>query len=348
MRKEVIYAKGHDRIAVEPFDLRFKFPFRLAHGTRTHTSVVLLTLNSSGHESYGEASLPPYLGVTTDEVINFLRNLPWVEILHSDLNTALDITDASAPGMHAAKAAVDMALHDLHARCKNLALSGYLATSASNPVYTTFTLGMTEPEELPKKLDPASPFKMIKIKLGGRDDLAALMAFRKVCDKPFCADVNQGWSDREKAVRIAETLKAEGATFIEQPFPVGKEQDMIWLRERVDVPMILDESVRRLPDLKEIESICDGVNVKLMKSTGIREALKMIDALRTAKLKVVLGAMAESSCGVTAAAHIAGLADWVDLDGPLLIDNDPFRGITYDEGRVILPEGPGAGSERMV
>ena len=348
MSKKIIYVNGHDSIAVEPFDLRFKFPFRLAHGTRTHTSVVLLTLKSSGLGSYGEASLPPYLGVKTDGVIHFLRNLPWSQILHSDLSTALDITDASAQGMHAAKAAVDMALHDLHARRKNLSLNNFLGTAAAGPVYTTFTLGISEPEELPEKLAPAAPFKMIKLKLGGPDYLTALKDFRKVCDKQFCADVNQGWTNRDIAARIAEALKAAGAVFIEQPFPAGSEEDMVWLRERVDVPLILDESVKRLADLKGIESICDGVNVKLMKSTGIREALKMIDALRAKDLKVVLGAMAESSCGVTAAAHIAGLADWVDLDGPLLIDNDPFRGITYNAGRVVLPEGPGAGSERII
>lgn len=348
MREEVIYKNGADRISAEAFDLRFKYPFRLAHGTRTHTSVVLLTVCFDGHEGFGEASLPPYLGTTADEVTGFLRKLPWAEMMKAELATALALTDDHAPGMHAAKAAVDMALHDLHARLRGVSLCDFLGTTAVYPVHTTFTLGMSAPEELAEKLGPAAPFRMIKLKLGGPDDLSALKAFRKVCDKPFCADVNQGWPNRDKAARIAEALRAEGTAFIEQPFPVGREDDMVWLRERVDVPLILDESVKRLGDLKGVESVCDGVNVKLMKSTGIREALKMSDALRAENLKVVLGAMAESSCGVTAAAHIAGLADWVDLDGPLLIDNDPFRGITYESGRVILPEGPGAGCRRKL
>lgn len=347
MSGETVYSKSEDSVSIKPFELSFKFPFRLAHGTRVSTSVVFINLRKAGVESWGEASLPPYLGTSSDEVADFFRNLPWSEILAAELSAALDLVGAAEPGMNAGKAAVDMALHELHAKLQGLSLADFLGTKTDAPIYTTYTLGRSEPEELVRKLAPAAPFKMIKLKLGGPDDLEALSAFRTISKKAFCADVNGGWPDREVAVLNAEALREAGAAFIEQPFPAGREEDVLWLRERVDVPIILDESVRRLGDLKGIESVCDGVNVKLMKSTGIREALQMIRALKTAGLKTVLGAMAESSCAVTAAAHIAGLADWVDLDGPLLIDNDPFTGVTYSDGRVILPQGCGAGTMRI-
>lgn len=344
MTGEVLYADRSITVAVSGYELHFKHPFRLAHGSRNGTSAVFLTLIADGITTYGEAALPPYLGVDSAAVLSFLRRLPFRDLVNLPLSEAIELIDAAAPGMHAAKACADMALHDLHARRAGSRLCEFLNfTGKADGVPTTYTLGLSAPAELPVKLKEGKPYKTVKLKLGGPDDVEALNNFRRLSTKPFCADINQGWNDREQAARYAEALAGKGCVFIEQPFPPGRETDVQWLRERVPLPVIADESVRRYDELMQSMSVFDGVNVKLMKSTGIREATLMIKALRKAGKMVVLGAMAESSCGATAAAHLAGEADFVDLDAPLLISNDPFLGITYRRGRIVLPKGPGTG-----
>ncbi len=343
MKGEVLYSNHGLTVTVSTYALLFKYPFRLAHGSRKRTSAVFLTLREGEITAYGEAALPPYLGTEADQVIEFLRRLSFRQMVNLPLSEAAQQIDAVASGMHAAKTCADMALHDLHARRAGVSLRDFLNFPGKEPVHTTYTLGLSTPRELRVKLREADPFRMLKLKLGGPDDTERIKQFRQLTAKPFCADINQGWTDRTQAARTAEVLGAEGCIFIEQPFAPGREGDVQWLRERVPVPVIADESVRRYDEMMQVISVYDGVNIKLMKSAGIREAAAMTAELRRRGKTVVLGAMAESSCGATAAAHLAGEADYVDLDAPLLITNDPFSGITYRNGAVVLPEQPGTG-----
>src|SRR5690606_27909161 len=169
-------------------------------------------------------------------------------------------------------------------------------------------------------------------------------AYKKYSQKSFCVDVNQGYKSRDYAAEMGDFLLKNGALFIEQPLPATHFEEMAWVRDRIDIPFIADESVKRFSDLSNAAEAFDGVNIKLMKSAGIAEAFDMINHSRKLNLKVVLGAMAESSLGNTAAAHFASLADWVDLDGPMLTSNDPFEGIRYRDGALLLSKRPGVGA----
>lgn len=326
------------------YALAFRHPFRLAQGHRTHTDAAFLAIHLGGHVGYGEACLPPYLGATLADVWSYWEQWPWQLLPGLTLEEALHRAQPTAAVHHAAAAAIDMALHDLFSRKEGQPLFQFLGVPPPAPIPTTYTLGISHASELADKLGEAAPYRIIKMKLGGAGDLERLRAFRGLCTKPFCADANQAYTERGAALAMAHHLADAGALFLEQPMPVGAEADMAWLRERSPIPIVADESVLRLADLLRLANSFDGYNVKLMKSAGLAEAMRMIEHARQQGKLVVLGAMAESSCGATAAAHIASLADYVDLDGPLLLSNDPFTGIAYRDGCVVLPGGKGSGA----
>jgi L-alanine-DL-glutamate epimerase-like enolase superfamily enzyme len=346
---EVLHKSADLVVKAMPYQLNFRAPFKLAHGSRSHTDVVFLAIGSGDYIGYGEAALPPYLGLSSNDVLAFWRHLPWSDLCHAPLDDALQLVDSALEGHHAAKAAVDIALHDLLSKSQGQSAGQMLGVKSGFNINTTFTIGISTEAELKAKLEEASSFKLIKLKLGSGDDFALVESYLRHSALPFCADANQGCRSKEEALGLADFLLKKGALFLEQPLQVGMEQDSKWISERTALPIIADESVRRLVDLNEVGTCFDGVNIKLMKSTGLAEAHKMIDASRSMGLKVVLGAMAESSCSVTAAAHLAPLADWVDLDGPLLTNNDPFEGLTYHEGALVIPTrwGTGAAPHRI-
>lgn len=346
MNEVELFRDGNWRISAAPYILKFRFPFKLALSTRAYTDIVILKIESHKIVSYGEAALPPYLGATVASVINFLETLDWKEILNKDLQNARLMLDAAAPGNNAAKAAVEMALHDMHGQKMEITVGEMYKVKSGTPVYSTYTIGISTEKELIEKLEQGKDFKIIKLKLGSEDDRDIVKSFRKHSRKAFCVDVNQGWKNRDHAAQMAEFLEKQKVSFIEQPLPAEHLEESSWLRDRVDIPIFADESVKRLSDLTEVSEAFDGVNIKLMKSAGIAEAFEMIGKARQLSMRIVIGAMAESSLGNTAAAHLAPLADWVDLDGPMLTANDPFSGITYQDGAIILPDAFGIGAKR--
>ncbi len=323
--------------------LKFKYPFRLAHGTRTATDLVILHLRHGMGDAFGEASLPPYLGYHREQVIKSLCGLPWSELLQIELDPALALLHGLAAGEPPVRAAADILLHDYHAQMRRSTLHALLNLSAPVGLATTYTIGLCTDSELEEKLAEAASFKTVKLKLGGPDDQQAIASFRKRCTLPFCVDVNQGWHNRDAAASLMEMLIKAGVLFVEQPFPVGMEEDVLWLRERFNVPIIADESVQNKTDYNSLNSVYDGINVKLMKAGGIQPAMDLMHIAKKGGKIVVLGAMAESACAVTAAAHLASLAHVVDLDGPLLSTNDPFSGIRYKDGFIRLPSDTGIG-----
>jgi len=331
-------------LSYHPYSLKLKHTFTVSSFSRNQTPVVLTEIEYNGKVGYGEASLPPYLGETQESVIEFLSKIDFEKFEDPlDIENILDYLDNIADGNNAAKASVDIALHDLIGKLLGIPLFKYFGLVKPSSVFTSYTIGIDKNENIKVKVDEANDFKYLKIKLGTKNDKEIIETIRSVTNKPLYVDVNQGWEDRQEALEMIQWLFEKNVLLIEQPLPKDNIDDMAWLNEKSPLPIIADESVKRLKDIDKVKGIYSGINVKLMKSTGLREAFLMISKARELGLKVMLGCMTETSCAVSAAAHLSSLADWIDLDGPLLISNDLFDGISYINGEIKLNDLPGIG-----
>jgi L-Ala-D/L-Glu epimerase len=247
------------------------------------------------------------------------------------------------PGEYAAKAAIDIALMDWITQKLGVPLYRYLGLDPREAPVTTFSIGIDTPEMIRKKVLEAEAFPILKIKVGLASDEETIAAVRSVTKKPLRVDANEGWRDKEEAVRKINWLESQGVEFVEQPMPADMLEATHWVRGRVHIPLIADEACRRSEDIPKLADAYDGVNIKLMKCGGVQEALRMIETAKSLGLKTMLGCMIESSIGITAAAHLSPAVDYADLDGNLLIANDPYRGVLVDKGRLILPNRSGLG-----
>ncbi len=240
-------------------------------------------------------------------------------------------------GNYAAKACVDIALHNWFAQKAGLPVWKMLGLKNEPLPLCTLTIGMDDVAGIKRKVEEAVDFKLLKVKLGGDHDKAIIIAIREVTNKPLCVDVNQGWHhDKEAALEMIIWLKTQGVIFVEQPLDKKDFEGQQWLHERSPLPIIADEAAQVPADMEAIKDIYDGVNVKLMKCGGIGEGLKMIREARKYNLKLLVGSMSESGCAISAAANLSSLADWVDLDGPLLTKNNPFDVVRYVDGKIVL------------
>jgi L-alanine-DL-glutamate epimerase-like enolase superfamily enzyme len=247
------------------------------------------------------------------------------------------------PDQHAAKAAIDIALMDWVGQKLGVPLYRYFGLDRKDAPVTTFSIGIDTPEMTRQKVREAEPFPVLKIKVGLDTDEATLAAVRSVTSKPLRVDANEGWKDKEEAVRKINWLEAQGVEFVEQPMPAEMLEETRWVRKRVHLPLIADEACLSAADIPRLVGAYDGVNVKLDKCGGILAAFRMIQVARALELKTMLGCMVSSSVSVTAAAHLSPLVDYADLDGNLLIANDPFSGVQVEHGKLILPDRPGLG-----
>lgn len=332
------------RLSFEAYDLQLKHVFTIASFSRTTTPVMLTKIEWEGFVGYGEASMPPYLGESHETASKFLSSLNLQQF--SDpfrLNEILGYVDSVAPGNCAAKASVDIALHDLIGKLMDKPWFRIWGYNQEDTPVTTFTIGIDEPEVVAEKVKEASPYKMLKVKIGRGTDEEMINTIRKVTNVPLCVDVNQGWKDKQEALDKIHWLKEQGVVFVEQPMDKHNLDDMAWLTQHSPLPTIADEAVQRLVDVPALAGAYSGINIKLMKCTGMREGHKMMNLARSLGMKVMVGCMTETSCGVSAAAQLSPMVDWADLDGNLLISNDPFKGIEILEGKVILPDLPGIG-----
>ena len=329
-----------------PYTAELRHAFTIATASRTSTPEMLVEIEHEGVVGYGEASMPPYLGESQASSAAFLTRIDLGRFPDPfQLGEILPAIDALAPGNTAAKAAVDIALHDWIGKKLGAPWHRIWGLDPTKAPVTSFTIGIDTPEVVRQKTREAAPYKIIKVKLG-RDpatDRALIDAIRDVTDRPITVDANQGWPDRADALRMIEWLATRGVLFIEQPMPKENPADTAWLRERSPLPLIADESVQRLPDVRRALGVFDGINIKLMKCTGLREAHQMITVARALGLKVMLGCMTETSCAISAAAQLSPLVDWADLDGALLIKNDVFLGTTVVDGKITLNDLPGIG-----
>ena len=332
------------KFSFKPYELQLKHTFTIASNSRTTTAVMLTQLEWEGVTGYGEASMPPYLGESHQTATKFLSSLNLDQFKDPfRMEEILEYVDAAMPGNCAAKASVDIALHDLVGKLLNQPLYRIWGYSPEKTPLTTFTIGMAKSEEVVTKTKEAAAFKILKVKIGGGNDEEMIKSVRSVTNVPLCVDVNQGWKDRQEALDKAHWLKEQGVVFIEQPFDKHNFDDSAWLTQHSPLPIMADEALQRIGDLDRIHGVYSGINCKLMKCTGMREAHKIIEMAKSLNMKTMMGCMTETSCAVSAASQLSPLVDWADLDGNLLISNDLFDGMKVVEGKIVLTDLAGIG-----
>ncbi len=328
------------------YDAEMKHVFTIANSSRTTTPIVLTKITYDGVTGYGEAAMPPYLGETQASVIEFLKKVD-LSIFSSPflIEDIMMYVDAIAINNTAAKAAVDIALHDLVGKLIGQPwwrIWGFDPTTCPN---TSFTVGLDTEDVVKEKTREASPYKVIKVKLG-RDEATDKMminTIRSVTDTTICIDANQGWKDKNYALDMIHWLNERNVNMIEQPMSKLKLDETAWLTENSPLPIIADEACQRLTDIKKLHGAYTGINIKLMKCTGLREAREMVSLAQSLDMKIMIGCMTETSCAISAAAQIAPKTEWADLDGNLLIKNDCFTGMQIVDGKITLNEKPGIG-----
>jgi L-alanine-DL-glutamate epimerase-like enolase superfamily enzyme len=332
------------KLSYRPYELQLRHVFTVATNSRTTTPVVLTTLEYDGVTGYGEASMPPYLGESHESVLNFLSKVDLGQFSDPFLTEdILTYIDGIMPGNHAAKASVDIALHDLVGKLIGQPWFRLWGLDPQKTPVTSFTIGIDTADVVREKTLEASAFRQLKIKLGRDNDREMVETVRSVTDVPVFVDVNQGWKDRNYALEMAHFLAEKNALFIEQPMPKEQVDDIAWLTERSPLPIIADEALQTVSDLLPMKGVYSGINIKLMKCGGMNAAYKMITMARQMDMKILIGCMTETSCAVTAAAQLSPLVDWADLDGNLLISNDVYEGMIVTDGKIVLPDRPGIG-----
>lgn len=331
-----------------PYLLELKHVFTVASGSRSSTPVVLTALEYEGFVGYGEASMPFYLGESHETVIDFLNKVDLSTFQDPFLlEDILEYIDSIALLNTAAKASIDIALHDLVGKMMQQPWHKIWGFNPHKAPITSFTIGLDTADMIHKKVLEAEPYKLLKVKLGLDTDKMMIETIREITDKPICVDVNQGWKDKELALDMTYWLAERNVVFIEQPMAKESIEGNAWLTENSPIPTFGDEAVQRIEDVKKAKGVYSGVNIKLMKCTGMREAHKMVNLAKALDLKVMLGCMTETSCAISAASQLSPMADWVDLDGALLISNDIYTGMQVEDGKVVLSSNPGIGIESI-
>ena len=337
-----------------PYELKLRHVFTVATYSRSTTPDVQVELEYDGVIGYGEASMPPYLQKelgTVDSVLAFLKKVQEHIGQFEDpfkMEEILAYVDSLSESDAAAKAAVDIALHDLVGKLLQAPWYKIWGLDKDKAPSTTFTIGIDTPEVVKEKTrECAEQFNILKVKLGRDNDKEMIETIRSVTDLPIAIDANQGWKDRQYALDMIHWLKEKGIVMIEQPMPKEQIDDLAWVSERSPLPVFADESVQRLKDVAALKGVFTGINIKLMKCTGLREAWKMMTLARALGMKVMVGCMTETSCACSAAAQLSPAVDFADLDGNLLIANDRFKGMEVVKGKITLPDLPGIGVVKL-
>ena len=337
------------RPSFEPYNLQLRHVFTVASNSRTVTPDVQVEITCEGVTGYGEASMPPYLGESVQTVVEFLQKVN-LEQFHDPfrMEDILAYVDAVASGNTAAKASIDIALHDLVGKLLNVPWYKIWGLDKEKAPSTTYTIGIDTATVVKEKTaEVAGKFNILKVKLGRDNDKEIIAAIREVSSLPIAVDANQGWTDKEYALDMIHWLQEQGVVMIEQPMSKLQLDDIAWLTEQSPLPIFADESVQRLSDVEMMKGVFSGINIKLMKCTGMREAWKMVTLARALGLKVMIGCMTETSCAVSAAAQLSPVADFADLDGNLLISNDCFAGMKIVQGKITLNDLPGIGVRKL-
>jgi L-alanine-DL-glutamate epimerase-like enolase superfamily enzyme len=303
--------------------------FAISRGSTTTQRVVVAELEHEGLVGRGEAAPVYYRGEGGESALEFLKGVR----LDGD-PFALEQILGGLEGDASGRAALDAALHDWVGRRLGVPVWRLLGLTRAAPP-TSYTIGIDSVEGTRHRARRASAYRALKVKVGGAEDLARLEAVRAESAAPLRVDANEGWT-LESARELMPLLLELGVELVEQPFPAADLESFRALRELSPrAPVIVDEGCHDLADVAEVATYADGINVKLAKAGGLREAVRMIHAARALGLRVMLGCMIESELGVAPAAHISSLADWVDLDGHLLLADRPFSGLDLEQGCVL-------------
>ena len=341
--------QGKFTLRFYPYELQLAHSFTVSSYSRTTTPGVQLELEYGGVTGYGEASMPQYLGHSVGSVCEFLSKLDLSGFSDPFCSEdILDYVDSLSEGDGPAKAAFDIALHDLLGKLVGQPLYRLWGYNPRKAGATSFTIGIDTPQVVREKtLECADRFRILKIKVGLDSDEQMIRTIREITDLPLVVDANQGWKDRSRALDEIFWLHEQGVQMVEQPMAVDALDDIAWISERSPVPIFADEACQVLRDIPRLKGAYHGVNIKLMKSGGLREARRMISYARAEGMKVMLGCMTETSCACTAVAQLSPAADFCDIDGNLLITNDLFEGMVVRDGLMVLPEGAGLGLRKL-
>jgi len=350
---------GTDKMVLtfEPFEARMKHVFTIAGSSRSTTPIVLTKISYQGFVGYGEASMPPYLGESTASAMEFLRRVDLSRFSSPfQMEEILTYVDNITTNNTAAKCAVDIALHDLCGKIMGQPWWKIWGWNNQDLPSTSVTVGLAcapdgsiDKEEVRKKTLETLDYNLIKVKLGNTEenDKTMITTIREVTDLPIVIDANQGWKEKDYALDMIEWLAQRGVEMIEQPMPKLLLDEAAWLRDRSPLPIIADEACQRLSDVRKLYGAYDGINIKLMKCTGMREAREMISLAKALHMRIMMGCMTETSVAISAAAQFADQLEWADLDGNWLIANDIFTGMKVVDGRITLEDKPGIGVEPL-
>mgnify|MGYP005832182737 FL=1 len=328
----------------QTYSLNLKHTFTIARGSRNQQHIVLTKIKHDGEIGYGEASPSDRYKEDQDSVSKFYDKVDLSNFNDPFLvEDILNYLEKLVAGNQAAKAGIDIALYDLIGKKLKMPLWKYFGLNPDKTPTTSFTIGIDLPEIIENKIKEAEDFPILKVKLGVSNDEEIIKIIRKYTDKTLRVDANEGWESKELARDKILFLEKEGVEFVEQPMPAEDVEGIKWLRRQIHIPIIADEAMKTIRDVSKIYELYDGINIKLMKCGGINNALKIIHAAKAMDLKIMLGCMVESSVGIAAAAQLSPLVDYADLDGNILITNDPFTGIYHQKGKIILSNKPGLG-----
>jgi L-Ala-D/L-Glu epimerase / N-acetyl-D-glutamate racemase len=338
-------ASGGETVETRIIRLKLRHTWTTVMSSSQYRDNLYLAFHSGGVTGHGEgAPIVRYHedAHSAERVVESVRGLltsadPW------QFEKVMAEVFRQTAGQNAARAAIDIALMDWVGQKLGVPLYRYFGLDPKDAPVTTFSIGIDTPEMTRQKVREAAEFPVLKIKVGLSTDEATIEAVRSVTKKPLRVDANEGWKDKEEAVRKINWLEKQGVEFVEQPMPASMLKETRWVRSRVHLPIIADEACIRAADIPKLVDAYDGVNVKLDKAGGILEAHRMIQIAKSLGMRTMLGCMISSSVSVTAAAHLSPLVNYADLDGNLLIANDPYSGVRVEKGRLILPDKPGLG-----
>ena len=342
---------GKMRLKYTPYLNELAHTFTISGFSRNTTPTILVEIHYEGYVGYGESALPPYMtGQTVETASQFFEQVDLSQFSSPFLiDDILTYVDGIAPGMSCAKCGIDLALHDLVGKLLDSPLYSIWGYNPEKTPNTSYTIGMDTKEVIIQKTLEAEPYKILKVKLGSTEenDKMIVSTIREVTDKPIVVDANQGWKDKHYALEMIHWLHERGIQMIEQPMPKNVYDDMAWVTENSPLPTYGDESCQRLSDVTRLHGVFDGINMKLIKCTGLREANKMIVTARALGMNVMIGCTTETSCACSAAAQISPMVDFADIDGNLLISNDPFTGMKVVDGKITLTDLPGLGVTKL-
>jgi L-Ala-D/L-Glu epimerase len=331
---------GKLSIAVTPLELPLVHPFKIARGEELVASTAVVHVDANGRSGIGEATPIERYGESVASVVAFFDRYQPISSDPYDLETLLD--DAIPPS---ARAGFDIALHDLIGKDLGKPLYALFGLDPQRTPVTSFTIGIATPDETLAKVAETGDHSVLKLKIGAGsadDQVEIVRLVRERFSGTLRLDANEGW-EPETAVAILRRLQPFDIECCEQPIEAGNPQAMKTIRERTSIPIVADEDAHTARDLPALYGCVDGVNIKLAKTGGMRGALAMIHTARAMGMRVMIGCMVESAIAATAAAHLSPLADWADIDGPFLTASDPYSGVTYDRGKLVLPDTPGLG-----